>query len=403
VAEIQLDKLTKVYPDGTEALTALDLGIDDGELVVFVGPSGCGKTTALRMIAGLEEITEGTVRIGEEVVNDLPPKDRDIAMIFQNYALYPHMSAFDNMAFGLKLRKVPREERRSRVGGAARMLGLPEVLGKKPRTLSGGQRQRVAMGRAIVREPQAFLMDEPLSNLDAKLRVEMRAEIARLQRDLEVTTIFVTHDQVEAMTLGDRVVVLRDGFLQQIDTPQRLYDRPANLFVAEFIGSPAMNLVGARLEAANGTVRAHFGDYGLPLDDATVSSRPGLREFLGREVILGIRPEDLEDAAIESGAPADRRLRADVDIREDMGSEVFVHFVVSAPPVRSADVAAAVGEEAIEAAAALARRHGSVFTARIDRDSRAAEGQPIELVVNTRRLHFFEPETGRGIYGAAED
>jgi multiple sugar transport system ATP-binding protein len=403
VAEIQLDKLTKVYPDGTEALTALDLGIDDGELVVFVGPSGCGKTTALRMIAGLEEITEGTVRIGEEVVNDLPPKDRDIAMIFQNYALYPHMSAFDNMAFGLKLRKVPREERRSRVGGAARMLGLPEVLGKKPRTLSGGQRQRVAMGRAIVREPQAFLMDEPLSNLDAKLRVEMRAEIARLQRDLEVTTIFVTHDQVEAMTLGDRVVVLRDGFLQQIDTPQRLYDRPANLFVAEFIGSPAMNLVGARLEAANGTVRAHFGDYGLPLDDATVSSRPGLREFLGREVILGIRPEDLEDAAIESGAPADRRLRADVDIREDMGSEVFVHFVVSAPPVRSADVAAAVGEEAIEAAAALARRHGSVFTARIDRDSRAAEGQPIELVVNTRRLHFFEPETGRGIYDAAED
>jgi multiple sugar transport system ATP-binding protein len=398
VAEIQLDKLTKVYPDGTEALTALDLGIDDGELVVFVGPSGCGKTTALRMIAGLEEITEGTVRIGDEVVNDLPPKDRDIAMIFQNYALYPHMSAFDNMAFGLKLRKVPREERRSRVGGAARMLGLPEVLGKKPRTLSGGQRQRVAMGRAIVREPQAFLMDEPLSNLDAKLRVEMRAEIARLQRDLEVTTIFVTHDQVEAMTLGDRVVVLRDGFLQQIDTPQRLYDRPANLFVAEFIGSPAMNVVGARLEAANGTVRARFGEHELPLDDATVSSRSELREFLGRDVILGIRPEDIEDAAIESGAPADRRLRAVVDLREDMGSEVFVHFGVSAPPVRSADVAAAVGEEAIEAAAALARRHGSVFTARIDRDSRAAEGQPIELAVNTRRLHFFEPETGRGIY-----
>jgi multiple sugar transport system ATP-binding protein len=311
------------------------------------------------------------------------------------------MSAFDNMAFGLKLRKVPREERRTRVGGAAHMLGLPEVLDKKPRTLSGGQRQRVAMGRAIVREPQAFLMDEPLSNLDAKLRVEMRAEIARLQRDLEVTTIFVTHDQVEAMTLGDRVVVLRDGFLQQIDTPQRLYDRPANLFVAEFIGSPAMNVVGARLEAANGTVRARFGDHDLPLDDATLSSRPGLRGFLGREVILGIRPEDLEDAAIESGAPADRRLRAVVDIREDMGSEVFVHFGVSAPPVRSADVAAAVGEETVEAAAALMRRHGSVFTARIDRDSRAAEGQPIELVVNTRRLHFFEPETGRGIYDAA--
>jgi multiple sugar transport system ATP-binding protein len=302
VAEIQLDKLTKVYPDGTEALTALDLEIADGELVVFVGPSGCGKTTALRMIAGLEEITEGTVRIGDEIVNDLPPKDRDIAMIFQNYALYPHMSAFDNMAFGLKLRKVALDERRSRVGGAARMLGLPGVLDKKPRTLSGGQRQRVAMGRAIVREPQAFLMDEPLSNLDAKLRVEMRAEIARLQRDLAVTTIFVTHDQVEAMTLGDRVVVLRDGFLQQIDTPQKLYDRPANLFVAEFIGSPAMNLVGAQLERANGSVRARFGDHELPLDDA-VSSRPALREFLGRKVILGIRPEDLEDAEIESGAP----------------------------------------------------------------------------------------------------
>jgi multiple sugar transport system ATP-binding protein len=400
VAEIQLDKLTKVYPDGTEALTALDLGIDDGELVVFVGPSGCGKTTALRMIAGLEEITEGTVRIGDEVVNDLPPKDRDIAMIFQNYALYPHMSAFDNMAFGLKLRKVPREERRSRVGGAARMLGLPEVLGKKPRTLSGGQRQRVAMGRAIVREPQAFLMDEPLSNLDAKLRVEMRAEIARLQRDLEVTTIFVTHDQVEAMTLGDRVVVLRDGFLQQIDTPQRLYDRPANLFVAEFIGSPAMNLVGARLEAANGSLRARFGDHELPLDDAPVSSRSALREFLGRKVILGIRPEDLEDAEIESGAPTDRRLRAVVDIREDMGSEVFVHFAVAAPPVLGADVAAAVGEDTIQSASVQARG-GSVFTARIDRDSRAAEGQPIELVVNTRRLHFFDPETSRGIYDAA--
>jgi multiple sugar transport system ATP-binding protein len=400
VAEIQLDKLTKVYPDGTEALTALDLGIDDGELVVFVGPSGCGKTTALRMIAGLEEITEGTVRIGDEVVNDLPPKDRDIAMIFQNYALYPHMSAFDNMAFGLKLRKVPREERRSRVGGAARMLGLPEVLGKKPRTLSGGQRQRVAMGRAIVREPQAFLMDEPLSNLDAKLRVEMRAEIARLQRDLEVTTIFVTHDQVEAMTLGDRVVVLRDGFLQQIDTPQRLYDRPANLFVAEFIGSPAMNLVGARLEAANGSLRARFGDHELPLDDSPMSSRSALREFLGRKVILGIRPEDLEDAEIESGAPADRRLRAVVDIREDMGSEVFVHFAVAAPPVLGADVAAAVGEDTIQSASVQARG-GSVFTARIDRDSRAAEGQPIELVVNTRRLHFFDPETSRGIYDAA--
>jgi multiple sugar transport system ATP-binding protein len=397
VAEIALEHLTKIYPDGTKAVTSLDLEIEDGELVVFVGPSGCGKTTALRMIAGLEEITEGTVRIGDEVVNDLPPKDRDIAMIFQNYALYPHMTAFDNMAFGLKLRKVPREQRRTLVGKAARLLGLPDVLGKKPRTLSGGQRQRVAMGRAIVREPQAFLMDEPLSNLDAKLRVEMRAEIARLQRDLSVTTIFVTHDQVEAMTLGDRVVVLRDGLLQQFDRPQRLYDRPANLFVAEFIGSPSMNLVEAGLERQNGGMVASFGEHRLTLDGQAFEKRPDLRSYDGRRVILGIRPEDLEDAAFAQGAPS--RIAASVDIREDMGSEVFVHFAIGAPPVVQADVAAAVGEDAIEATAEQARRRGGVFVARIDRESRAGEGEPIQLAVDTRRLHFFDAESGRGIYG----
>jgi multiple sugar transport system ATP-binding protein len=398
VAEIQLDKLTKIYGDGTRALTELDLEIVDGELVVFVGPSGCGKTTALRMIAGLEDITTGTVRIGEQVVNGLPPKDRDIAMIFQNYALYPHMSAFDNMAFGLKLRKVPKEERTSRVRGVAQTLGLPDVLAKRPRTLSGGQRQRVAMGRAIVREPRAFLMDEPLSNLDAKLRVEMRAEIARLQRDLNVTTIYVTHDQVEAMTLGDRVAVLREGFLQQVDVPQKLYDLPANLFVAEFIGSPAMNLVGADLGRVNGAVVARFGENALVLDERTFADRPGLQEFVdGPRVILGIRPEDLEDASLEP-APEGRRLAAVVDIREDMGSEIFVHFGVQAPPVRGEDIAAAVGEDAIEATAELTRKHGSIFTARIDRESTAREGEPIELVVNTRRLHFFEIESGRGIY-----
>ena len=397
MAEIALEHLTKVYPDGTKAVTSLDLEIEDGELVVFVGPSGCGKTTALRMIAGLEEITSGTVRIGDEVVNDLPPKDRDIAMIFQNYALYPHMSAFDNMAFGLKLRKVPREERRTRVGRTARMLGLPLVLGKKPRTLSGGQRQRVAMGRAIVREPQAFLMDEPLSNLDAKLRVEMRAEIARLQRDLSVTTIFVTHDQVEAMTLGDRVVVLRDGLLQQFDGPQQLYDRPANLFVAEFIGSPSMNLVEAGLERKNGGMVASFGEHRITLDGRTFDERPGLQSYDGQRVILGIRPEDLEDASFAPGAGS--RIAASVDIREDMGSEVFVHFAIGAPPVRQSDVAAAVGEEAIEATAEQARRRGAVFVARIDRESRAGEGEPIELAVDTRRLHFFDVESGRGIYG----
>jgi multiple sugar transport system ATP-binding protein len=402
VAEIQLDKLTKVYPDGTEALTELDLEIPDGEFVVFVGPSGCGKTTALRMIAGLEEITSGTVKIGDEVVNDLPPKDRDIAMIFQNYALYPHMSAFDNMAFGLKLRKVPREDRRSRVGKAAAMLGLPEVLQKKPRTLSGGQRQRVAMGRAIVREPRAFLMDEPLSNLDAKLRVEMRAEIARLQRDLEVTTIFVTHDQVEAMTLGDRVVVLRDGLLQQIAPPQELYDSPANLFVAEFIGSPSMNLVAADLARVNGALVARFGDHELRLDQDVLSARPALARFEGKRVILGIRPEDIEDAAF-AGSANGNRIGAVVDIREDLGSEVLIHFGIGAAPVRGEDVAAAVGAEAIEATAVQAREKGNVFVARIDRETRAGEREQIELAVNTKRLHFFDPDTSKGIYGVDDD
>jgi multiple sugar transport system ATP-binding protein len=310
------------------------------------------------------------------------------------------MTAFDNMAFGLKLRKVPKDERRSRVQQAASMLGLPEVLRKRPRTLSGGQRQRVAMGRAIVREPRAFLMDEPLSNLDAKLRVEMRAEIARLQRDLEVTTIFVTHDQVEAMTLGDRVVVLRDGFLQQIASPQELYDRPANLFVAEFIGSPSMNLVGADLEHANGGWIASFGEHRLPLDASLLAARPALPRFEGKRIILGIRPEDLEDAAIAGGGNGGR-MGAVVDIREDLGSEVLVHFGIGAPPVRGEDVAAAVGEEAIEATAVQAREKGNLFVARLDRETRASEREPIELAVNTRRLHFFDPESGKGIYDDA--
>jgi multiple sugar transport system ATP-binding protein len=398
MAEITLDRLTKVYSDGTKAVSELDLEIADGEFVVFVGPSGCGKTTALRMIAGLEDITGGVVRIGDRVVNDLPPKDRDIAMIFQNYALYPHMSAFDNMAFGLKLRKVGKSERSGRVGKTARVLGLAEILRKKPRTLSGGQRQRVAMGRAIVREPRAFLMDEPLSNLDAKLRVEMRAEIARLQRDLGVTTIYVTHDQVEAMTLGDRVVVLRDGFLQQVDTPQVLYDRPTNLFVAEFIGSPAMNLVGADLERSNGNLVATFGDHRLQLDSNLLADRPALAGLDGKRLILGIRPEDLEDASLVGDAPENRRISAVVDVREDMGSEVFLHFGVGAPPVRGEDVAAAVGAEAIEATAEQAKKKGSLFVARVERFSRAQEGEEVRLVVDTRHLHFFDPDTGQAIY-----
>jgi multiple sugar transport system ATP-binding protein len=395
MAEIELDRLTKVYGDGTRAVKELDLQIADGEFTVLVGPSGCGKTTALRMVAGLEPITSGEVRIGGRVVNDLPPKNRDVAMVFQNYALYPHMTAYKNMAFGLKLRDVERAEIDRRVRDAARVLGLGEVLGKRPRTLSGGQRQRVAMGRAIVREPQAFLMDEPLSNLDAKLRVEMRAEIARIQRDLEVTTIYVTHDQIEALTLGDRVAVMRDGVLQQFDIPQRLYDEPINLFVAEFIGSPAMNLVGADLVASDGGFEATFGDHTLRVDQAVVDARPALRNFQGKRLILGIRPEDLEQA---DGASAAGRISAVVDIREDMGSEVFVHFGVGAPPVRGKDVEAAVGTEAVEATAEQARKHGSLFVARLNRGTQVREGDPVELVATPDRLHFFDPETSLGIY-----
>ena len=398
MAGIVLDKLTKVYADGTHAVSSLSLEIDDGEFVVFVGPSGCGKTTALRMIAGLEEITGGDVRLGETVVNDLPPKNRDIAMVFQNYALYPHMSAYDNMAFGLKLRGVDKREIRTRVNEAARILGLADVLRKRPRTLSGGQRQRVAMGRAIVRQPAAFLMDEPLSNLDAKLRVQMRAEIARLQRDLHVTTIYVTHDQSEAMTLGDRVCVMRGGFLQQVASPQELYERPANLFVAEFIGSPAMNLVEAKLEHADGGYAVRFGDARLRVDGSVAAARPALARYVDRTVALGIRPEDLEDAAVASDHPSDRRLRAVVDIREDMGSEVFLHFAVRAPPVQSGDVEAAIEHETMEALAAQAAERGTPFVARADRASPAREGQEVELAVDTRRLHFFDLETGRGIY-----
>jgi multiple sugar transport system ATP-binding protein len=395
MAEITLDKLTKIYGDGTRAVSDLDLEIGDGEFVVLVGPSGCGKTSALRMVAGLEPITAGRVVIGGEVVNKLPPKDRDIAMIFQNYALYPHMSAFDNMAFGLKLRGMKKERRGERVNGAAKTLGLNEVLPKKPRTLSGGQRQRVAMGRAIVREPRAFLMDEPLSNLDAKLRVEMRAEIARLQRELNVTTIYVTHDQVEAMTLGDRVAIMRDGVLQQVAKPQELYDRPRNLFVAEFIGSPAMNLVGVDLARSDGRFAAMFGDDTLEVGERVLARRPGLAAFEGKRLILGVRPEDLQDEAFATDdASPGRRLSAQVDIREDMGSEVFIHFEVAGKPVRGEDVKAAVGEEAIE----VAEAKGNVWVARVDRDTSAQEGSNIELVVDTTRLHFFDPESGEAIY-----
>jgi multiple sugar transport system ATP-binding protein len=393
VAAIELDGLTKVYGDGTRAVHELDLEIEDGEFVVFVGPSGCGKTSALRMIAGLEDISGGTVKVGGEVVNDLPPKNRDIAMIFQNYALYPHMDVYDNMGFGLKMRGIDRAEIRRRVEDAARILGLSEVLKKRPRHLSGGQRQRVAMGRAIVREPQAFLMDEPLSNLDAKLRVHMRAEIARIQRDLKVTTIYVTHDQSEAMTLGDRVCVLRNGLLQQVDRPQVLYDRPANLFVAGFIGSPAMNLVEAELVERDGGLAAVFGPHTLVLPLSVVAARPELRAHAGRKIALGIRPEDIEDP-LGAGAPPDgAALDVTVDIKEDMGSEVFLHFAVQAPQVLADELREIVGDEALEAADEQTH-HGNPFIARVGRGTQAREGQPIRLAVATGRMHFFELDTG---------
>ncbi|HVL03123.1 MAG TPA: ATP-binding cassette domain-containing protein, partial [Acidimicrobiales bacterium] len=286
MAEVVLEEVSKVFPDGTTAVAELDLHIGDGEFLVLVGPSGCGKTTALRMVAGLEDISGGRVRIGERVVNDVPPKDRDIAMVFQNYALYPHLSVGENMGFGLRLRKVSKDEITRRVEEAARILGLDELLDRKPRNLSGGQRQRVAMGRAIVRQPQAFLMDEPLSNLDAKLRVQMRAEIARIQQDLQVTTLYVTHDQTEAMTMGDRVAVMKRGVLQQVDDPQVLYDRPVNLFVAGFIGSPAMNMVQAKLTEEADALVVTVGDQRLAVADELVAGRPALRSYVGRDIVL---------------------------------------------------------------------------------------------------------------------
>ncbi len=387
MAEISLEQLTKIYPDGTEAVSALDLQIADGELVVFVGPSGCGKTSVLRMVAGLEEISGGTVKIDGRVVNDLLPKDRDIAMVFQNYALYPHMTVYDNMAFGLKQRHLPKAEIERRVTEAGLKLGLADSMRKKPRTLSGGQRQRVAMGRAIVREPQAFLMDEPLSNLDAKLRVEMRAEISRLQRDLAVTTIYVTHDQTEAMTMGDRVAVMRKGVLQQIAAPQTLYERPANLFVAEFIGSPAMNLVEADLVREGGRLAARFGEVTVDVPD-------GLVETDGVRVVLGFRPEDLEDAALGPGGPESSRpcasLPVTVDIREDMGAEVYVHFSLAVPPVRRHDV-----QEAIEQVPGeLPQSRPATFVARVGRETQAREGEPLDLSLDTSRLYFFDLASG---------
>jgi multiple sugar transport system ATP-binding protein len=377
----------------------LDLAIDDGELMVLVGPSGCGKTTALRMLAGLEEVSEGEIRIGDRIVNDLTPKERDIAMVFQSYALYPHMTVEQNLAFGLNLRKLSKTEVSERVHRAAKILQIEEFLRRKPRALSGGQRQRVAMGRAIVREPQAFLLDEPLSNLDAKLRVQMRAEIHQLQRRLGVTTIYVTHDQVEAMTMGDRVAVMNAGHLQQVETPQVLYDQPVNEFVAGFIGSPAINLVESRLEQIDGRLEVTVGEQRLTVDDQLARNRTGLADYVGRAILLGIRPESFEDASIESEAPRDRRLKVVCSLTEPLGAEVLVHFSTGATRVVSSGVAADAGEDAQvsfggdgEDADAPTR-----LVARVNPKTRIAEGAEIELAVDTSRLYFFDPETGEAI------
>jgi multiple sugar transport system ATP-binding protein len=394
VAEIEFDSVSKVYDDGTQAVFDLDLKIEDGELMVLVGPSGCGKTTALRMVAGLEEITDGDLRIGDRIVNDLTPKERNIAMVFQSYALYPHMTVEDNLAFSLRLHKMPKQEIDERVHNAAKALEIEQFLKRKPKALSGGQRQRVAMGRAIVREPDAFLMDEPLSNLDAKLRVQMRAEIHQLQRRLKTTTIYVTHDQVEAMTMGDRVAVMNGGRLLQVDAPQVLYDRPVNEFVAGFIGSPAINLVEAQLEQSDGHLSVSFGEHRLTVDDSAAQSHPGLKEYVGKMVILGIRPEDFEDTRIQSEAPGDRRLKVDVDLVEPLGAELLLYFSTTATGVISSAATADAGEDA--AVRISANGDGGVKTricARVSPRSHIRMGQPAELAVDTSRLYFFDPQT----------
>ncbi|MXM64557.1 sn-glycerol-3-phosphate ABC transporter ATP-binding protein UgpC [Streptomyces sp. HUCO-GS316] len=386
MAEIILEGVTKRFPDGALAVQNVDLDIADGEFVILVGPSGCGKSTTLNMIAGLEDITEGTLRIGDRVVNELSPKDRDVAMVFQSYALYPHMTVRENMGFPLRLAKVDKSTVNAKVEEAARVLDLTTHLDRKPANLSGGQRQRVAMGRAIVRDPKAFLMDEPLSNLDAKLRVQMRTQISRLQRRLGTTTVYVTHDQTEAMTLGDRVVVMRTGVVQQIGTPAELYDHPRNLFVAGFIGSPAMNFLNASLE--NGVLRTPLG--ALPLDDRTRQALE--RQNAPRELIVGLRPEAFEDAALArdrgQGGPV---FTATVEVLESLGSDVYVYFTAEGGPARTAELEELATDAGLRDTGAEAAEQ---IVARLDAATRAREGQPVELQVDMSRAHVFEPASG---------
>jgi multiple sugar transport system ATP-binding protein len=397
VADVGFSQVKKVFPDGTTAVRELTLDIDDGQLVVLVGPSGCGKTTVLRMVAGLEDVSDGEIRVGGRVVNDVDPSERDVAMVFQTYALYPHMTVGENIGFPLRIAKVPRHEQEKRVLEVARLLGLDSELRRKPRQLSGGQRQRVAMGRAIVRQPQVFLMDEPLSNLDASLRFQMRAEIANLQQRVGVTTIYVTHDQVEAMTIGNRVAVMRRGELLQFGEPQVIYDRPRDLFVARFVGSPPMNLIEGEL--------LHDGGYAvsvaarvIPLDAAESGSH-GLEPYVGRSVVVGVRPERLEDAAVANDIPPERRIGGVVTLRETLGSDVLVHFEVegSRPlsnQVRAAAVEAAVDPVELEPAAG---EPGLLFIGRFDPTSRASHQERVEAAIRPGALQLFDPETGAAL------
>ena len=382
MATVDLEQINKVYPNGFHAVKDLDLDVRDGEFMVLVGPSGCGKTTALRMVAGLEDISFGTLRIGGKPVNDVTPKDRDIAMVFQNYALYPHMTVRDNIGFALKLRKLPKTEITAKVNETAEILGLTEWLDRKPGQLSGGQRQRVAMGRAIVREPSVFLMDEPLSNLDAKLRVQMRAEVQRIQRRINVATMYVTHDQVEAMTMGDRVAVMRAGVLQQVDHPQVLYDHPDNLFVAAFIGSPAMNLYEAAV--TEGARSFRLGSQGIDLPASVLAAHPGPAAYAGQKVVVGLRPEHLP-AANGAAGPV---LVGDVDLVEALGSELMVHFTVDARRVRAEGTASADEEAVTESGEGVAR---------VDPASPVKVGERARFAIKTDGMQFFDPDSGSAI------
>lgn len=385
---IDIKSAGKIYPNGTRALEDVSITINDGEFVVLVGPSGCGKTTLLRMVAGLEDITEGEIAIGDKTVNEVAPKDRDIAMVFQNYALYPHMSVYDNMAFSLKLRKLPKDEIEQKVKDAAKTLEISELLERKPKALSGGQRQRVAMGRAIVRNPQAFLMDEPLSNLDAKLRVQMRAELGQLHTQLQTTTLYVTHDQVEAMTMGDRVAVIRKGELQQIDTPREIYSNPKNIFVAGFIGSPSMNFVYAKIKSKDDVMELTFGDNQITYKD---EKKDKLQPFENKEIILGIRPEAFEDGYFANEADYSESIKVKVSLLEQLGSDSYVHFYKDIKPVQTEAIEEILADEGEDI---TVLGDNTKFIARINPNSTVVEGEEVELRINPSKLHFFDPESG---------